>query len=167
MRWPRTREIWLVALLLAALLVWSGRFFVNPDGISYLDLSDDFRAGRFSSAVNGHWSLAYPFLLSLWLGILSPEPAREATVVHVLNGLLFVLSMVAFEWFLREIRLHQRSNETRSQWALDPDTPRGRFCAWMIFLWCAFVLVTIKVVTPDIVRARCGLTSSRSRFFSS
>ncbi len=160
MRWLRTREIWLVSLLVAALLVWSGRFFINPDGISYLDLSDDFRAGRFSSVVNGHWSPAYPFLLSLWLGLLSPEPAWEATAVHVLNGLLFVLSMVAFELFLRELRQLQLSQGSQSRWALDLDTPRGRFCAWMIFLWCAWVLVTIRVVTPDMLLAAIVLAAA-------
>ncbi|HEX5576767.1 MAG TPA: hypothetical protein VFX40_00260, partial [Gemmatimonadaceae bacterium] len=127
MRWPRTREIWIAALLLAALLVWSGRHFVNPDGISYLDLSDDFANGRFASAVNGHWSPAYPFLLSLWLGMLSPAPWWEATAVHVLNGLLFVASMGAFELFLRELAASQ---DPDTKWALRLNSDEGRACAY-------------------------------------
>jgi hypothetical protein len=148
MRWPRTREIWIVALTLAALLVWSGRHFVNPDGISYLDLSDDFAAGRFATAVNGHWSPAYPFLLSLWLGVFSPAPYWEATAVHVLNGALFVASMAAFELFVRELAANQ---DPDTNWALRLNSPAGRVCAYALFLWCALVLITIRVVTPDML----------------
>ena len=148
MRWPRTREIWIAALPVAALLVWSGRHFVNPDGISYLDLSDDFANGRFANAVNGHWSPAYPFLLSLWLAVFSPAPFWEATAVHVLNGLLFVASMAAFELFLRELAASQ---DPDTEWALRLNSAGGRACAYALFLWCALVLITIRVVTPDML----------------
>lgn len=148
MRWPRTREIWIAALPLAALLVWSSRHFVNPDGISYLDLSDDFASRRFASAVNGHWSPAYPFLMSLWLGALSPAPWWEATAVHMLNGLLFIASLAAFEVFLRELGASQ---DPKTKWALRVNTRAGRTCAYALFLWCALVLITIRVVTPDML----------------
>ena len=148
MRWPRTREIWLAATLTSALLVWASRHFVNPDGVSYLDLSDDIASGRFASAVNGHWSPAYPALLALWLGVLSPHPYWEATAVHVLNGLLFLASMATFQLFLRELAANQSPGH---RWALDLNNPAGRFAAWSLFLWCAFVLITIRVVTPDMM----------------
>ena len=128
--------------------MWSGRHFVNPDGISYLDLSDDFAKGRIASAVNGHWSPAYPFLLSLWLGILSPSPYWEATALHVLNGLLFLASMATFELFLRELAASQSPD---TKWALRLDSPAGRACAYALFLWCSLVLITIRVVTPDML----------------
>ncbi|HMA20560.1 MAG TPA: hypothetical protein VKO87_07130 [Gemmatimonadaceae bacterium] len=90
MRWPRKAELRVVSILLAALMVWTGRYFGNPDGISYLDLSDDFAAGRWSNAVNGHWSPAYPFVLLLWLRLFGSGTRFESPGVHILNGLIFL-----------------------------------------------------------------------------
>ncbi len=121
---------------------------MNPDGVSYLDLSEDIASGRFAAAVNGHWSPAYPALLAAWLGLVSPHPYWEATAVHVLNGLLFLASMAMFEWFLRELAKSQNPNV---KWALRLNDPSGRFAAYILFLWCAFALITIRVVTPDML----------------
>lgn len=155
MRWPRKAELRVVSILLAVLMVWTGRYFVNPDGISYLDLSDDFAAGRWSNAVNGHWSPAYPFVLSLWLRLFGSGTQREALGVHILNGLIFLVAVIAFEFFLRELRRSQlpRADRTIRPWALDLNTRAGAVCAWSIFLWCALVLITVRVVTPDMMIA--------------
>ena len=140
---------------MACLLAWAGRYFVNPDGISYLDLSDDFAAGRWSNAVSGHWSPAYPLLLSVWLKLFGSGSQWEALGVHVLNVLTFIAAMAAFELFLRELRRSQqpRHDRTVRPWALDLAASSAVVCAWSIFLWCTLVLVTIKAVTPDMMVA--------------
>ena len=148
MRWPTKREIWIVSTLLAAILVWSGRFVVNPDGISYLDLSDDIRAGRFADAVNAHWSPGYPYLLSLWLSPFSPGSPLESTAVHALNGVIFLGALAAFEFFLKEL---ERSQPGTKSLALPLNSASGRFAAYSVFLWCTLVLVTIRAVTPDML----------------
>ncbi|MEO8193619.1 MAG: hypothetical protein ABI681_07195 [Gemmatimonadales bacterium] len=145
--------------MLAAVLVWSGRHFVNPDGISYLDLSDDFAQGRWGNALNAHWSPAYPFLLSQWLQLVSPPRFWEATAVHVLNGLLFLISLATFEFFLRELRRSQDAaagGTDGTEWAMDLHSPAGMLCACSLFLWSAFVLITVKVVAPDMMLAAIG-----------
>ncbi|HEX6575240.1 MAG TPA: hypothetical protein VF042_09735 [Gemmatimonadaceae bacterium] len=157
MRWPTKREVWIGSTLLAAILVWSGRFFVNPDGISYLDLSDSVQAGRFADAVNLHWSPAYPYLLALWLSPLSPGSPWESTAVHILNGVLFLGALRAFDFFLDEL---ERSQPQSSRHALRLDTRGGRFAAYAIFLWCALVLVTIRAVTPDMLVTLLGFTAA-------
>ena len=57
-------ELWFTGVVLAMVLVWSSRFFVNPDGVSLLDLSDDIASGQWGSAVNAHWGPLYPAILS-------------------------------------------------------------------------------------------------------
>lgn len=152
MRWPRTREIWVASLVLTVILVWAGRYFVNPDGISYLDLSDGYKAGDWSTIANAHWSPAYPLLLAT----LIPKSLRwtswEPIVVHIINGWLFLLAFATFEVFLNELALTNRNARA----ALNLDTAAGRFTAHMIFLWCALVLITIRGVTPDMLLAVIG-----------
>lgn len=152
MRWPRTREILAASLVLTVILVWAGRYFVNPDGISYLDLSDNYKPGYWDSIANAHWSPMYPLLLAT----LIPIPLRwtpwEPIVVHIINGWLFLLCIWAFEIFLAELAATNRN--TRA--ALDLDTGGGRFAAHMIFLWCALVLITVRSVTPDMLLATLG-----------
>jgi 4-amino-4-deoxy-L-arabinose transferase-like glycosyltransferase len=80
--------------------------------------------------------------------LLSPEPWWEATAVHVLNGLLFVASMAAFELFLRELA---ESQDSKTEWALRLNSRAGRACAYALFLWCTLVLITVRVVTPDML----------------
>jgi hypothetical protein len=157
MRAPTKREIWIVSTLLAAILVWSGRFVVNPDGISYLDLSDDIRAGRFMDAVNPHWSPGYPYLLALWLSPFSSGSAWESTAVHVLNGILFLGALAAFEFFLTEL---EKSQGDSKRLALPLNTTWGRFAAYTIFLWCALVLITIRTITPDMLVALLGFIAA-------
>jgi hypothetical protein len=144
MRRPRRYEIWLAALVLSGLLVWSGRYFVNPDGVSYLDLSDDFAQGRWSAAVNAHWSPLYPLLLSVWLRPFASHPEWESTAVHILNGILFLTALATFEWLLRELRRKD---------AGILGTPEGEWAAYSVVLFCLGVLVTIKTVTPDMLTA--------------
>ena len=157
MRAPTKREIWIVSTLLAAILVWSGRFVVNPDGISYLDLSDDIRTGRFMDAVNPHWSPGYPYLLALWLSPLSPGSPLESTAVHILNGIVFLGALAAFEFFLKEVEKCQSDNK---RLALPLNTAWGRFAAYTVFLWCALVLITIRTITPDMLVALLGFIAA-------
>ena len=158
MRSPRTRETWIAALFLAAVLVWAGRYFASPDGISYLDLSDDVRAGRFGSAVNAHWSPAYPYLLALWLAPFDPGSRWEPIAVHMLNGLIFAAAMATFEFFLREL---QKAQQAGARWlALPLGSLSGRFCAYAVFLWGAFVLITVRGVTPDMLLAAIAFATA-------
>lgn len=144
MRAPKRSEIWILAVVLAAVFVWTGRYFVNPDGVSYLDLSDDFAQGRWANAVNAHWSPAYPFLLSVWLRPFAYGSQWESLAVHVLNGVLFLCALRAFEFLLEELS---------RAWPSVLDTTPGRVAAYAAFMWSMLVLVTIKVVTPDMMLA--------------
>jgi len=142
--------------MLTIILVWAGRYFVNPDGVSYLDLSDDFRSGRWTDAVNAHWSPGYPLILSTLLRPWMLRSPWEPIVVHVINGWLFLVSLASFEFFLSELRRSASSERA----ALDLTTPGGWFAAHMVFLWCMLVLITVRGVTPDMMLAAIGFAAA-------
>ena len=54
-----------LSLLIGAVSAWLTRAEMNPDGISYLDLSDRWMAGDFRGVVNAYWSPLYPALLAV------------------------------------------------------------------------------------------------------
>jgi hypothetical protein len=142
--------------MLTIVLVWAGRYFVNPDGVSYLDLSDDFRSGNWNDAVNAHWSPGYPLILSKLILPWMRWSPWESTVVHVINGWLFLVALASFEFFLAELR--RSPNDGRA--ALDLNTGSGWFTAHMVFLWCMLVLITVKGVTPDMMLAAIGFVAA-------
>src|SRR6185503_1404484 len=142
MRWPRTRAIWVASLMLTIVLVWTGRFFVNPDGISYLDMSDSFKSGDWGSIANAHWSPMYPLLLATLIPQWMRWSPAEPIVVHVINGWLFLLALAAFNVFLAEMRESGQAENV----ALDVRSGPGRLAAYMVFLWCALVLITVRSV---------------------
>jgi hypothetical protein len=156
MRWPRTREIWIASLMLTIVLVWAGRYFVSPDGISYLDLSDELRSGNWADAANAHWSPGYPLILSTLLRPWMLRSPWEPLVVHVINGWLFLAALATFEFFLVELR--KSSGADRA--ALDLNTGAGWLAAHMVFLWCMLVLITVRSVTPDMMLAAIGFAAA-------
>lgn len=156
MRWPRTREIWVASVVLTIILVWAGRYFVNPDGISYLDLSDELRSGNWNAAANAHWSPGYPLILSTLIPSWLRWTPREPVVVHIINGWLFLLCLAAFELFIAELRDSSKGEHA----ALDLRTSAGWFAAHMVFLWCALVLITVRGVTPDMMLAAIGFVAA-------
>ncbi|HZI99924.1 MAG TPA: hypothetical protein VFD22_04620 [Gemmatimonadaceae bacterium] len=156
MRWPRTREIWVASLMLTIVLVWAGRYFVNPDGISYLDLSDGFKSSDWDTIANSHWSPFYPLILATLIPSSLRWSPSEPIVVHVINGWLFLLALAAFNVFLAEIRESGQAENV----ALDVRSGPGRLAAYMVFLWCALVLITVRSVTPDMLLAGIGFAAA-------
>lgn len=142
----------MVAAVLALVLVWASRFFVNPDGVSLLDLSDDIAAGQWGNAVNAHWGPLYPAFLAVWLRPFAAGSPLESTAVHVLNGALFLASVATFDFFLRELGASQRkAGDGAPAWAMAVETPAGLNAAYAVFFFCSLVLITVKVVTPDML----------------
>src|SRR6476661_8733588 len=111
---------WIILLLLAGFQAWSARFYASPDGVSYLDLSDAVVTGNFRELFNAYWSPLYPVLISVLRVIVRPTPYWEFGVVHLLNWLLFVLSLAGFEYFLAGIRINGGREATvlQSRWGL-------------------------------------------------
>jgi hypothetical protein len=80
---------------------WAYRYYVSADSISYLDMSDAiFPGAGWDRLITGTWSPLYPFLLGS-ARLLSPNPYHEVALGHLLNVLILVGALGAFEFFLR------------------------------------------------------------------
>jgi hypothetical protein len=89
-----------VSLVIGAVSAWLSRSDMNPDGISYLDLSDRFMAGDFRGIINGYWGPAYPALLSAVRFVMRPVSLLEFRAVHVANFIAFGLGLLTCAPFI-------------------------------------------------------------------
>lgn len=139
---PRT---WIAGLsLLCGLVIaqqsWIARFAMNPDGISYLDVGDQIWRGNLQAALHPYWSPLYPCLLGLALKLLAPPPAMEPLIVHAVHGVIGLLALASFTFFVL-------------QWSGLPTRAfRIRVgLAYGLFLWATVELIGLGQITPDLL----------------
>ncbi len=93
---------WALCIGLALLELWFGRYFVSPDGISYLDMSDALALHHWHMLVNPLWSPLYPFLIGITAWLVHPSVYWEVPMVHLLNFGIFLGALASFEFFLNQ-----------------------------------------------------------------
>jgi hypothetical protein len=146
----RVRRIaWPVLLLTGAAQAWVFRHAISPDGVAYLDLSDAIVTGRLGELVNAYWSPLYPTLIGLLRLLLAPtplaEPYWEFTLVHAVNLVGLVLSLVSFEWFLKAL------DESAERWGQQVlSTLSGRVIAYGLFAVISLVMISVGGTVPDL-----------------
>ena len=132
---------------------WIGRYSMNPDGVSYLDMGDALVYRDWAHAVNAYWSPLYGWMLGLVVGEIRPSPRWEFPLVHAVNFAIFVVALLAFRFFLHEV-----VRFTRERAALSATSPDSRVAlpewtllllGYAIFLWAALELVSLYDVSPD------------------
>lgn len=143
---------WIAALSLGAVHTWAARHSMNADGMSYLDLADAWRTGRWADAVNAYWSPLYPWVLAMALHLAKPGGYWEAAVAHLVNFVGYGFSLVCFHYFWMGLERHvsarrQSAGNTGKtafpQWAW---VALGyALCVWILLDW-----VTVDQVTPDL-----------------
>ena len=138
-----------IAVALGAVQAWAFRYEANPDGVSYLDVADAYREGRWGDAPNGYWSPLYSWWLAVGAAILRLSPSADFVLAHVMNFLAFIAALVAFEYFLRGVDSFpdelsaMRQDRTREWWIL----------GYSLFLWATLRLIGLGNITPDTLLA--------------
>ena len=151
-----TFTFWGLALVLAALKAWTSRHAMNPDGMSYLDLSDAWLAGRPGDLGNGYWSPVYPLLLAVGRWISAASPATETTVVHLTNLVILVGSLAAFQFLLTQVlALHRREVDSAGVFRRRVPEPIVVAVGYLLFIWGVLHWIGLKLVTPDLCVATC------------
>jgi hypothetical protein len=143
----------ILIVVLGFLQAWAGRFFIEPDGVNYLDVAQAYTRHDWPHAINGYWSPLYSWLLAIIDITFHPSPYWESTYLHLLNFLLFLLALIAFEFFLR--RLLALINSLFPE--LDDEFARPAW-AWWVLGYTAFAVCTLRVITlsndtPDMALA--------------
>jgi len=96
---------WTIALLLGATQAWIARLTIAEDGLSYIEIGEAYFRGDWKHAINGYWSPFYSWILGFSLHVVHPPRILESTTVHIVNFLIFAVSILAFEYFLRQLLL--------------------------------------------------------------
>lgn len=74
-----------IALAIGVIVMLSRRDYMNPDGISYLDIGDAFTRPDWYHAINAIWSPLYGWLLGLVLNLFHVTPRWEFLTVYLVN----------------------------------------------------------------------------------
>jgi hypothetical protein len=149
--------VWGVTGVAGFLHAWAERFWLSPDAINYLDIASAYLRGDWKNAVNAYWSPFFSWILAVALGVVKPNPARETTVLHLVNFVGLLAALWAFEFFFRSYLQVRRKNgiENAGEEALSEigywTLGYGVFCST-----CFFILTAPSTTTPDVWV--CGLT---------
>lgn len=146
------RLFWLIAIPLGALEAWTGRYSMNPDGISYLDIGDAYFRGDGKMAINAYWSPFYSWLLGLAGYLFKPSPYFESSLVHLVNFLIFLFALVSFHFYLTQLLSFRRSQSdiiSKKKAAFLPEEVL-LVLNCLLFLWSTLSLTSVESVTPDI-----------------
>jgi hypothetical protein len=126
---------------------------MNEDGINYLDIGDAYFMGDWHAALSSVWSPMYSWVLGFVMWIARPAMEWEFALVHLVNFMIYVISMLSFEFFWRQItRYHRGDMDFGSEnngvglpdWAI-------LTLGYLIFSIGSLQLINIWAVTPDLL----------------
>ena len=157
---PRTRRLERALRIgvigLGLLQAWATRDYIANDAISYLDLGDAFWRREWSTAINGMWNPLYGVLASAvvrWTGV---SPAHEYAAVHALVFGIYVLTVFAFGFFLRQLL-----SEPGPEPPPEPRDPRAwLLLGYAIFAWSSLDGIRVSTTEPDMLVAACVYLAS-------
>jgi hypothetical protein len=95
--------LWAIVVLLGLMQAWAHRLIVDYDGVSYLDIADDYAHGAWSSAINGYWSPLYSWLLAIVIYPMKFLRSSESTLLHLVNFSGYLGAYASFEFFLSQL----------------------------------------------------------------
>jgi hypothetical protein len=143
------------SIIVAAISSWSARFSLNPDGLSYLDIADNYLHGNWTAAVNAYWSPLYSWVLTLGFRILRPSPYWELPTIQAINFVIFLMALAAFDVFWRTQGEHYQKTLHSSA-----ESDKAAFPTWAwtaigyaFFIWTLTNATLVSEVTPDLLVA--------------
>jgi hypothetical protein len=142
-----------VAIVLGAIQAWAGRYEMNPDGISYLDIAGAYLRGDWAMALNAQWSPLYSWLMAAALLIAEPSPEWEFPLAHLMNFAAYLFALGCFNFMLGQLTRRRREWEDRR---FDGEHDGLPDWAWVLlgyalFMWSSLQLITASGVHPDML----------------
>lgn len=126
-------------------------FWVTPDGVAYLEISEAWLRHDLAYAVRGAWSPLYAWALMPAVAIGGED--RVATIIagKITNAVILLLAIAAFAWLLRLIgRARQAALcggfASSSTWSI---------YAWGLFAWTTLGLIGVYDTSPDLLGLLC------------
>jgi hypothetical protein len=144
----------LLAILLGAIQAWIHRDTISSvDAVSYLDIADAYRQGRWSEAVNGYWNPLYSWILAIVLGVARPSPEKQYQAVKLVDWTIYILCLFSFTWFLGQLRReYHRWVDAEGHTMHIPDWV-WVVAGYTLFIWSSLKWITLSSNTPDMTGA--------------
>ncbi len=142
--------LWFVSVATGLWQAWANRFYIEPDGVNYLDIANAYLRHDWRNAVNAYWSPLWSWVLALALWLIRPSPYWESTLVHAVNFAVYLLGLLCFAFFLKEL-MTLCSDETDGNRETDGLTT----FAWLVLGYIMVTHVVLLMVgarldTPDL-----------------
>ncbi len=140
---------WTIGPLIAAVLTYTTRYFINGDAIAYVEMGEALRYGRLWELANLTYSPGYPVLLGLGQILLRTSPLDELELLRVVNFFCFLLAMGSCELLMIFCRREAEALENRNE-ALLPRPILSLLC-YSMFLLAALDWVKVRLLNPDML----------------
>ena len=141
-------SLWALSVVFGLSQAWAWRFYIEPDGVSYIEIAHAYIQRDFGHAISSYWSPLYSWLLALALSVGHVPEYWEATALHCVNFFLYLLALAAFAFFFDECTslLDASAGErlSRTRWAWN-------VFGYALFLFAALQLVGLGKDQPDVI----------------
>jgi len=140
---------WAIGLIAGAILTYTTRYYLNGDGINYIEMGEALRYGRWSGLVNLTESPGYAFLLGLGQIVLNTNRLNELQLLKSVNFVSFVVAMIACELFMNVIRRQYDGLCVGTKQPLP--FPVIRAVSYSMFLFSTLSWIRLRLVAPEMM----------------
>jgi hypothetical protein len=115
-----------------------------------MDMSAAIAQGNPGEAINGLWSPLYPIIVAAFTRFVLPDTSLEFVMVRLVNFLIFLLTMAAWDALVEQILRRFDSVPARA-YGMPRPIPRQHMALllWAPFLWACFTLNLVCRIGPD------------------
>ena len=144
-------------VVVGAVICYRTRLYMNPDGVSYLDVGDAVARGDLHGLVNRYWNPLYPLVLLAARALTGFSARIEFQTVHAATYVQYLLCLVGVEYFVAQLTgpdVGRPSTEGEAR-ADEPVTPAPMVAlmAYPLFFWFTASVLNLYYVTPDLLVA--------------
>jgi hypothetical protein len=141
---------WLIVFVVGLLDAWVHRFQMDFDGVSYLDVAQNYLRGDWHAAVNAYWSPLYSWLLAVPISFLHSSLYWESTLVHLVDFAILLASYAAFEFLLGELLRSPLVPRPGQEGAVGLSESAWRILGLALFLYASLYMSYYDGNTPDL-----------------
>lgn len=149
---------WAVGLTAGAILTYTTRYYLNGDGINYIEMGDALRHGWWSGLVNLTESPGYAFLLGLGQIVLNTNRLNELPLLKCVNFVCFVVAMATCELFINLLRRQYHS--LYSDVGQPLPFPVISALSYSMFLFATLSWIRLRLVAPEMMVCVFMVTST-------
>ena len=142
-------RFWAIGLTAGAILTYTTRYYLNGDGINYIEMGEALRHGWWSGLVNLTESPGYAFLLGLGQIVLNTNRLNELQLLKCVNFVCFVVAMLTCELFINLVRRQYQSLCRDAGQALP--FPLISALSYSMFLFATLSWIRLRLVAPDMM----------------